>query len=111
MSRPLQHSRVALGAIAAVVGIALSAGCDSTAGNLDLASGIYGMSPTPLGQIGSLLLSAASNEVRREEATQQWANCPACRRRAWWPRQALQEHGGYARCTCGHVFVIAGYGS
>lgn len=98
----------------AMTGFLLAAslvGCTSTSGGLQLAGDIYGMSPKPLGRISSVILNAAAEEARREEARLQWASCPTCSRRSQWPRAGLRDNQGRARCDCGCVFVIQGYSS
>lgn len=89
--------------------IAEVAGCGSPSSNLSAMSAVYRMSPKPLGQLGGLLLGLAAQDERRNEAKQQWATCPNCRSRAWWPRDSLRINHGRARCKCGRVFVISGY--
>lgn len=85
-------------------------GCGSASDNLQTMSYLYGMSPSPAGQIGSLLLAAAADQVRREERNQVWATCPGCGTYGWWPRDALRSHQGRTFCnSCGCRFVFAAY--
>lgn len=65
--------------------------------------------PGPVGGfLGAAIGKALGKELGRE-SNKQWANCPACSTRAWWPQDGLRETEGRALCRCGNTFVITGY--